>query len=83
MSTAIKTEEDQNQRLDERDVALLRPAILECNEANQQLQIAQSRMVETRGAVNYLLRQFKEKYHLNDGDDIDLDGNIVRKQING
>ena len=78
---------NQLNRLDQADFSLFVPALRNmqateqvCQQAQQQLARAEANHTAAQGAMNYVLLHLTPKYHLKDGDSVDLDGVITRKE---
>jgi hypothetical protein len=73
--------------IDQGDFNLLIPAMRELEasanalkQVQQQIALAQQRFLGAQGAVDYIFKHLKPKYQIRDGEDIDIDGLIIRKE---
>lgn len=80
---------NQLNRLDQGDFALFVPALKNMNAATQALQQAQQNLARAeanhtanQGAMSYVILHLSPKYQLKDGDNIDVEGVITRKETN-
>lgn len=67
------------ERLTAEDFDLFLPAMEDWQAANKTLQEAQQAFLEKRGALAYVFNRLRPKYALTDGDDVNLEGVIIRK----
>jgi hypothetical protein len=73
--------------LSEEDLILFQPAIQQTVQTQQFLQMAQQQfnqaqvnVAASQHLLRYLVTHFRAKYKMNDGDDVDEDGKIIRKE---